>query len=54
MVKLTVYNLLNQETRARGGGPYQRPIGGGQHPEFGLGTTYQSPRYGQLTLKLNF
>jgi hypothetical protein len=64
-VRLTVYNLLNQQKSREAEDRYQRTIGGttcgipsecgaGQHHEFGLATTYQSPRYAQLTVKLDF
>jgi hypothetical protein len=53
-VRLTVYNLLNRQDAREAEDRYQRTIGGGQHHEFGLATTYQSPRYAQLTVKLDF
>jgi hypothetical protein len=53
-VRLAVYNLLNDQSAREAEDRYQRTIGGGQHHEFGLATTYQSPRYAQLTFKLDF
>jgi hypothetical protein len=53
-VRLAVYNLLNDQNAREAEDRYQRTIGGGQHHEFGLFTTYQSPRYAQLTFKLDF
>jgi hypothetical protein len=52
-VKLSVYNLLNHERVLEIEDRFQRAIGG-QHPEYGLGTNYQTPRYAQLTVKLDF
>jgi len=53
-VKLTIYNLLDRQDAREAEDRYQRTIGGGQHNEFGLATTYQSPRYAQLMFKLDF
>jgi hypothetical protein len=51
-VKLAVYNLLNQE-RVTEVDDYRGSIPGG-NAQYGIGTGYQSPRYGLLTLKLDF
>jgi len=52
LVKLAFYNLLNQE-RVLGVDEFFDPT----HPDtntFGMGTSYFAPRYGQLTLQVNF
>jgi outer membrane receptor for Fe3+-dicitrate len=51
-VKLSVYNLLNQQ-RVTEVDEYLFSVPNG-NPDWLLGTGYQSPRYAQLTVKLNF
>lgn len=52
-VKLAVYNLLNQQRRLEVDDEYEIDVG--QVNEFyGLGTGYQSPRYAQLTVSVDF
>jgi hypothetical protein len=52
-VKLSVYNLLDHERVREIEERLQTSIGN-QNPQYGLGTAYQSPRYAQLTVKLDF
>ena len=52
-VKLAVYNLLNQEKVREVDDELESDIGF-INPEYGQGTTYQSPRYAQLTVSVNF
>lgn len=50
-VKLSVYNLLNQERITEVDESLPTTDG---NPYYGIGTSYQSPRYGLLTLNLDF
>ncbi len=51
-IKLSVYNLLNQENVTE----IDERLGSipDGNEDYGIGTAYQSPRYGLLTLKLDF
>ena len=53
-VKLAVYNLLNQERVLEVDEQLDSTVPDSRHDSFGQGTTFQSPRYGQLTLQLKF
>jgi Carboxypeptidase regulatory-like domain/TonB-dependent Receptor Plug Domain len=52
-VKLTVYNLLNEERMIDLTERMQTSIGV-INPQYGLGSGYQSPRYATLTMTLDF
>jgi len=52
-VKLAVYNLLNQEKVREVDDELESDIGF-INPEYGQGTSYQTPRYAQLTVSVNF
>jgi hypothetical protein len=51
-VQLAVYNLLNQQRIVEVDDELGSVPNG--NPDYGIGTGYQSPRYGLLTLKLDF
>ena len=51
-VKLSVYNLLNQQRNTEVD-EYLPSVPDG-NPDYGLGTGYQAPRYGMLTVTLDF
>jgi hypothetical protein len=53
-VKLTVYNVLNQEREVEVNEIFQNSITGTPISSYGLGQAYQSPRYATLTMKLEF
>jgi hypothetical protein len=52
-VRLSVFNLLNQQEVVNVRGRYERQPGV-YRPTFGTGTAWQSPRYAQLVLTWNF
>ncbi|KRB11369.1 TonB-dependent receptor [Lysobacter sp. Root690] len=52
-VKLAVYNLLNQQRRIEVDDEYEQDIGF-KNPQYLYGTGYQSPRYAQLTVSVDF
>jgi hypothetical protein len=52
-VKLAIYNLLNEERVIEVDDELEPEIGF-RNPTYRQGTTYQSPRYGQLTVSLDF
>jgi len=51
--KFSVYNLLNQQ-RVLGVQEDYEPIVGSPNPNWGLGTSYQSPRYAQFQVTVDF
>ena len=53
-LKLSVYNVLNQEREVEVNEIFQSSITGAPLDSWGLGAAYQSPRYATLTLKLDF
>ena len=53
-VKLSVYNLLNQQRVTESTRSRWSTITGRRNEYYRLGTDYQSPRYGLLTFKLDF
>ncbi|MDQ3270173.1 MAG: TonB-dependent receptor [Pseudomonadota bacterium] len=53
-VKFAVYNVLNAERVIEVNEELQENIGDGFNPEYYQGTGYQSPRYAQLTVSLDF
>jgi hypothetical protein len=56
LVKLSVYNLLNQERVVQVDEQLERnqAVGDVKNALYGIGTGYQSPRYAQLTVTLDF
>lgn len=53
-VKLSMYNLLNQERITEVDEFLGQTSGPGSNSEYRFGTSYQSPRYALLTVKLDF
>ena len=53
-LKLSVYNVLNQEREVEVNEIFQSAITGAGLDSWGLGAAYQTPRYATLTLKLDF
>jgi outer membrane receptor protein involved in Fe transport len=56
LVKLAVYNLLNQERALEVDEQLNTTVTTSEfyHDTYGRPTTYESPRYGQLTLQVKF
>jgi hypothetical protein len=56
LVKLSVYNVLNQERTTQVEELLEQfeAVGDEKNALYGIGTGYQSPRYAQLTVTLNF
>jgi hypothetical protein len=52
-IKLAVYNVFNQERVLSVDEDLERTDAGG-NPNWRVGTDYQNPRYGQLTVRFNF
>jgi hypothetical protein len=53
-VKLTVFNVLNQQRETQANEIFEDNIGHKNTANYGLGTGYQSPRYTQLTFNVDF
>ncbi|MEI7035584.1 TonB-dependent receptor [Fulvimonas yonginensis] len=53
-VKLAVYNLLNQQRKVRVDQDLQTDISNETNPTFGLPIGFQSPRFTQLTVSVDF
>jgi hypothetical protein len=54
LVKLSVYNLLNEERVLERDEQLDSTLPDFTNPIYGQGTSYYSPRYGQLTLQVKF
>jgi hypothetical protein len=52
-VKLAVYNLLNQQRKIEVDDEFERDVGF-PNEAYRLGTGYQTPRYAQLTVSVDF
>ena len=53
-VKFAVYNILDMQRVTEVDDELQTRLSNQLNPEYGRGTSYQSPRYGQLTVSLDF
>jgi len=53
MAKFAVYNALNRQKAIDVDDEYESGIGD-PNPDWLRGTSFQSPRYGQLTLSINY